>query len=101
MCANEVNGGVRLIKRAIVQVIGRVQGVGFRYFTQHLAIEYGIVGWVRNEEDGTVLIDAQGSDESINQFLDKVKGGPSPFARVEDIKIEYLQPTSYRKFLIK
>ena len=88
-------------KRVLVQVFGRVQGVGFRYFTQHLAIEHQIVGWVRNEEDGSVLIDAQGTEDSIRHFLEKIEDGPSPFASVENMKIEDLEPTDYKRFSIK
>ena len=51
---------------------GRVQGVGFRYTSQHLADSLGITGWVRNEDDGTVSCELQGSPEAIDQFLIRI-----------------------------
>lgn len=48
---------------------GRVQGVGFRYRSKYAAEGYGVTGWVRNEPDGTVLMEAQGSCHQINDML--------------------------------
>lgn len=48
---------------------GRVQGVGFRYRAAHVANGLGITGWVRNEWDGTVEMEAQGTEEQINRML--------------------------------
>lgn len=48
---------------------GRVQGVGFRYRSKYAAEGYGVTGWVRNEPDGTVLMEAQGSCDQINDML--------------------------------
>ena len=48
---------------------GRVQGVGFRYAAKYLAQSLGLTGWVRNEYDGTVLLEIQGSEYMINKLL--------------------------------
>lgn len=48
---------------------GRVQGVGFRYTAKYLAQSLGLTGWVRNEYDGTVLLEIQGSEYMINKLL--------------------------------
>lgn len=48
---------------------GHVQGVGFRYNARYLANEYEITGWVKNEYDGTVLMELQGSEEYIGIML--------------------------------
>lgn len=48
---------------------GRVQGVGFRWTTMSLAQEAGVAGWVRNEDDGTVTAELQGSGHDINRVL--------------------------------
>lgn len=48
---------------------GRVQGVGFRYRSKYAADGYGVTGWIRNEPDGTVLMEAQGSNDQINDML--------------------------------
>ena len=73
--------------RAIVK--GRVQGVGYRFFTRRTALELGIKGYVRNLPDGTVEVVAQGSREQIEKFIDKLREGP-PLAIVEDIELEEL-----------
>lgn len=70
-------------------VIGRVQGVGFRFTTSHLAKELGIKGMVRNEEDGSVYVEAIGNQEKIEQFITELAKGPSPSAKVQKVKIKY------------
>ncbi|MBO4383622.1 MAG: acylphosphatase [Clostridia bacterium] len=52
---------------------GRVQGVGFRYRAQHAAMENGITGWVRNEYDGSVSMEAQGPLVKVYQMLDMLE----------------------------
>ena len=49
---------------------GRVQGVGFRFRAQQAAMEHGVTGWVRNEYDGTVTMEAQGTPLQVCQMLD-------------------------------
>lgn len=61
--------------RKHMKISGRVQGVGFRYRTQHAASSLGITGWVQNEWDGTVELEAQGSESQINQMLMLVNQG--------------------------
>jgi len=48
---------------------GQVQGVGFRWTAQRVAHEVGLTGWVRNEHDGSVTMEAQGTDEMISEFF--------------------------------
>lgn len=48
---------------------GDVQGVGFRYRAYHLAQSIGLTGWVKNEYDGTVLMEVQGSDKQIDELI--------------------------------
>lgn len=48
---------------------GRVQGVGFRYRAVDAARKIGLTGWVKNEYDGTVLMEAQGTPEKINALV--------------------------------
>ena len=70
--------------RKHMKISGRVQGVGFRYHTQHAASSLGITGWVRNEWDGTVELEAQGSEAQINQMLTLVNQGM--FISIDEIK---------------
>ena len=64
---------------------GRVQGVGFRYFTIRLAEDYGINGYVRNLPDGQVEIVAEGEKQSVDGFIEKASKGPWS-ARVTEVK---------------
>ena len=50
-------------------VSGRVQGVGFRYYVEDIALGMNISGWVRNLSDGTVEIDAEGEEDKLKKFL--------------------------------
>lgn len=66
------------MQRREVRFTGRVQGVGFRMTTRHLAEGHEVTGWVRNEPDGTVLAQIQGSPDQIDSLLgalDKHMGG--------------------------
>ena len=51
------------------KITGNVQGVGFRYRAKYAANGLGITGWVKNEWDGSVEMEAQGSEEMINKML--------------------------------
>ena len=61
-----------MIRRRI-SYSGRVQGVGFRYTTAQLAVDRPITGWVRNEPDGTVSLEAQGEADELLGFLRSVR----------------------------
>lgn len=54
---------------------GRVQGVGFRYYAQYAADAAGVTGWVRNEYDGTVTMEAQGSEAQLLLVLQSLQKG--------------------------
>ena len=56
-------------ERRRIEFHGRVQGVGFRYQAQRYASAFGLKGWVRNEYDGSVLMEVQGTTAMINQML--------------------------------
>ena len=67
--------------KAVFHAHGRVQGVGFRYFVRQEAQNLGLAGWVRNEADGTVSGEAEGSFSALEAFRERLEGGHS-FARV-------------------
>lgn len=48
---------------------GRVQGVGFRYLTRRAADLIGVTGWVRNERDGSVTLEIQGTEEQVDGVM--------------------------------
>jgi len=90
------------MKYVRLNVYGHVQGVGFRYFTQNTAVECNITGWVKNENDGSVLIEALGEDEDMSRFLDSIKKGPSRFATVHEMDVITLEGNpEFRSFDIK
>lgn len=63
---------------------GAVQGVGFRYRTKHAANALGVTGWVRNNPDGTVSLEMQGSESQIDQVLAAVQRGT--WVRIEKME---------------
>jgi acylphosphatase len=65
-------------------VSGRVQGVGFRYFTLEAAAAEGLSGWARNLPDGRVEVLAEGEAESLDRFALKLARGPAS-ARVDEL----------------
>lgn len=74
-------------RRIIVH--GVVQGVGFRYHTQLQAQQLGVLGYVRNQPNGTVEILAEGEASPIQALLEWAKVGPAS-ARVSHLDIEVL-----------
>lgn len=52
-----------------MKITGRVQGVGFRYRARYAASNLGVTGWVKNEWDGSVALEAQGTIDQIDQML--------------------------------
>lgn len=74
-----------MIRRHLI-VHGLVQGVGFRYHVAQWASLNRICGWVRNNYDGTVEIDAQGEEADMARFIELVRQGPR-FARVSRLDI--------------
>ncbi len=54
---------------------GWVQGVGFRYWARHAATMYGATGWVRNNPDGTVTMEIQGTQGQIDNVISALKNG--------------------------
>ncbi len=74
-----------------LRVRGRVQGVGFRWFTRRLGAKYDLGGWVRNCDDGSVEIAAAGPAAALEMFVAEVRSGPEG-SRVE--AVEELDPVN-------
>ncbi len=75
---------MRVARRYVIQ--GRVQRVGFRYFTYDAARVENLHGWVRNRPDGSVEVLAEGEAESLERFEHKLRVGP-PASRVEHVDV--------------
>ncbi len=74
-------------ERMRVIVTGRVQGVGFRYYTEERAVRFDVTGFVRNLPDRTVEIEVEGEPGEIARFLAEVRLGP-PGSRVDRLTTE-------------
>lgn len=71
--------------RLRVEVHGRVQGVGFRWFVREAARRRGVAGWVRNRADGIVELEVSGTEPSLRELIAVIREGP-PGARVDDVR---------------
>jgi acylphosphatase len=70
-----------------IHVSGWVQGVGFRWFTERLANDLGVEGWVRNLPDGRVDVFAQGEKDVLDAFCERLREGPS-YGATDELSIE-------------
>jgi acylphosphatase len=63
-------------KGAIIKIFGKVQGVGFRYYTHRKATELNITGFVQNRPDGSIYVEAEGEKENHDKFIQWCYEGP-------------------------
>ncbi|MFP4604759.1 MAG: acylphosphatase [Bacteroidales bacterium] len=89
------------MKQAItLTIIGRVQNVGFRFSALRKAEELNINGYVKNQIDGTVYIEAEGEPEKLNKFINWCHEGP-PAANVQQVNKQEIGTKDYKGFVIK
>lgn len=74
----------RIIRKHIV-CYGWVQGVGFRYRARHAADLYGVTGWVRNDLDGSVTMEVQGTEAQIDNVIIAIERGS--YVRIERMDV--------------
>ncbi|GCD80660.1 acylphosphatase [Schleiferia thermophila] len=79
------------------KVYGRVQGVYFRQYTFLKAKELNLVGFVKNESDGSVLVVAQGFQDQLDKFIEFLHQG-SPASQVERVEWEYQPLHFFQRF---
>ncbi len=75
-------------RRLKAEVLGDVQGVGFRLFAEAHARRLGLHGYVRNRYDGAVEVEAEGSAGDLERFLELMRQGPR-MARVHDVRVSW------------
>lgn len=80
------------LKRVRAVVLGRVQGVSYRAYTEEQATRLGLTGWVRNKADGTVELEAEGPAGQVEALIEWCRGGP-PAARVTAVETQWIAPT--------
>ena len=91
-----MSGSVRV--RAVAH--GRVQGVWFRDSTRRRAQQLGVTGWVRNCDDGTVELEAEGDPEAVEQLVAWARVGPE-HARVASVDVERVDPVGDAEFVVR
>lgn len=75
-------------QRLTARVVGRVQGVGFRWWTLHQARDLGLTGWVMNNHDErTVEVVAEGRPEALEELARRLRGG-APGAHVDAVQVQ-------------
>jgi DNA ligase D-like protein (predicted 3'-phosphoesterase) len=84
--------------RAVVR--GKAQGVGFRDRTVSRARELGVMGWVRNGEEGTVLVHAEGAEPAVEELVAFMHDGP-PLALVSGVAIDRVAVEGHEQFAIR
>ncbi len=88
-------------KRAVrVTVRGRVQGVFFRDSTRERALGLEVMGWVRNDEDGTVRVHAEGPAEAVDELVAFLREGPSG-AVVDEVEVEKVKVEGHEQFAVR
>lgn len=85
------------MKHVSIHVKGKVQGVFFRASTKDMAQNLGLLGFVRNEPDGSVYIEAEGTDADLELFIAWCKKGPDR-ARVDEVLVAEGSVVGFRGF---
>jgi acylphosphatase len=83
-----------------IKVHGKVQGVYFRDSTKMVADQLGVKGWIRNESDGSIYIEAEGDDWILDNFLDWCEEGPER-AEVQLVEKAESEMQNFQNFIIK
>ncbi|HSK49264.1 MAG TPA: DNA polymerase ligase N-terminal domain-containing protein [Solirubrobacterales bacterium] len=81
-------------------VSGAVQGVGYRDAVRRRALELGLTGWVRNEDDGTVRVHAEGAAGAVEELTVFLREGP-PVAEVSELGVEPSKVEGHEQFAIR
>lgn len=88
-----------MIKNYQIQVVGKVQGVWFRKYTFEEALKLNIMGFVKNEQNGDVYVEAEGIESDLNQLLRFLEKG-SPMSKVISVSYEVASVQNYTDFVI-
>jgi acylphosphatase len=90
----------KMRKSIRITIIGRVQGVGYRYFVLNSAKSLNIYGFVKNEINGSVTVEAEGDETELEFFLSLLKQGTT-FSYVESVEPQYQPLQNFGDFIIK
>lgn len=87
-------------KAVDVRISGRVQGVSFRYYMRERAEQLGVLGWVRNEPDGTVTGHFEGPADAVDALVAWCHDGPRS-ARVTGVAVSESAPAGVAGFVVR
>lgn len=87
-------------RRIRAHVRGRVQGVGYRASTAYEATRLGLAGWVANQADGSVVLEAEGPPATVDALVAWCHRGPS-LAQVAAVTVDELAPTGEAGFTVR
>ncbi len=90
-------GGARAVR---VTARGTVQGVGFRESTRRRARKLGVLGWVRNEDDGTLAVHAEGDPGAVEELVAFLRTGPRG-ADVREVDLEDVRIEGHEQFAVR
>lgn len=86
---------------ATIKITGRVQKVGFRWFTVQWAQDMGLGGFVKNMDNGSVFVEVEGKRNRIESFVKELKQGPR-FSSVDEVEVNWLNfEHKFRDFEIR
>ncbi len=88
------------MKHFNIIVSGKVQGVFYRQSTVEVANKLDVKGFVRNEMNGNVTIEAEGTEDQLQKLIEWCKKGPSR-AMVSDVKVSEAEIINFSSFEIK
>jgi acylphosphatase len=87
-------------KSVILKIYGKVQGVGFRYYTHKKAIELGLNGFVKNKPDGSVYVEVEGNEDMVQSFINWCEAGPM-WARVSKVEQQFVPRFGHTDFRVE
>jgi acylphosphatase len=87
------------MKHIKIRITGKVQGVSFRQTTKAIADQMGVRGMIKNEKDGSVYMEAEGDDTSLEVFQEWCNEGPDR-AKIENVEVTSGELKNYRNFEI-
>ncbi|MBT8384837.1 MAG: acylphosphatase [Bacteroidia bacterium] len=82
-----------------ILVKGKVQGVWFRKYTKDQAVNLGIRGYVENDDNGNVYVEAEGTTDAIDSFIETLKKG-SPLSKVLEVLYDIDSSKGFKEFKI-
>lgn len=88
------------MKSLQIKVLGKVQGVGFRFYAKKRATEFNIKGFVKNMPDGSVYIEAEGDESDIKTYVSWCERGPA-WSRVKEVKNSEIPFCDFKTFEIR